>query len=50
MGEVRKIFLYFAAGNGEAFTEMPDGPLNILWFGPDRLELPMDLPVSRWLS
>ena len=47
MGEVREGVLYFAPGEEQGYTEMPDEPFTILWYGPDRLELPMDLSVSR---
>ena len=47
MGEVREGFLYFARDENQGDTETPDEPFTILWYGPDRLELPMDLSVSR---
>ena len=46
-GEVREGFLYFAPHDDQDYTEMPDEPFTILWYGPDRLELPIDLTVSR---
>lgn len=47
MGEVREGFLYFARDDHQGDTEMPDEPFTILWYGPDRLELPMDLSVFQ---
>lgn len=47
MGEVREGFLYFAPHDDQDYTVKPDEPFTILWYGPDWLELPMDLSVSR---
>ncbi|MDE2844426.1 MAG: hypothetical protein OXN21_13755 [Chloroflexota bacterium] len=47
MGEVREGFLYFAPNDAQAYTELPAEPFTLLWYGPDSLELPMDLTTSR---
>ena len=47
MGEVREGFLYFAPNEEQGYTKMPDEPFSILWYGPDRLEIRVDLNVSR---
>ncbi len=47
MGEIREGFLYFAPYDHQGYKEVPDEPFTIFWYGPDRLEMPMDLTVSR---
>jgi len=46
MGEVREGLLYFAPYDAQAYTELPAEPFTLLWYGPDSLELPMDLTTS----
>ena len=47
MGEVREGFLYFAPYDPHSYRELPSEPFTVLWYGPESLELPMDLTNSR---
>ena len=47
MGEAREGLLYFAPYDEQGYTEFPDEPFTLLWYGPHALELPMDLTDSR---
>ena len=51
MGEVREAFpvlrTVWRSGIKKGYKEVPDEPLTIFWYGPGRLEMPIDLTVSR---